>query len=52
VIIKFIIDNYVDKIPIKGQKKWKRRIVLLQQTYPRELKNVLDSLMRGDKYAP
>jgi len=50
-IIKFIIDNYVDKIPIKGQKKWKRRIVLLQQTYPRELKNVLDSLMKGDKYA-
>jgi len=51
-IIKFIIGNYVDKIPIKGQKKWKRRIVLLQQTYPGELKNVLDSLMRGDKYAP
>jgi len=50
-IIKFIIGNYVDKIPIKGQKKWKRRIVLLQQTYPEELKNVLDSLMRGDKYA-
>lgn len=51
-IIKFIIDNYVDKIPIKGQKKWKRRIVLLQQSYPGELKNVLDSLMRGDKHAP
>lgn len=51
-IIKFTIDNYIDKIPIKGQKKWKRRIVLLQQTYPGELKNVLDSLMRGDKYAP
>jgi len=51
-IIKFTIGNYVDKIPIKGQKKWKRRIVLLQQTYPGELKNVFDSLMRGDKYAP
>ena len=51
-IIKFIIGNYVDKIPIKGQKKWKRRIVLLQQTYPGELKNVFDSLIRGDKYAP
>jgi len=50
-LIKFIIDTYGDKTPIKGQKKWRRRIGLLQQTYPDEFKNALDSLIRGDKHA-
>lgn len=50
-LIKFIIDTYGDKPLIKRQKKWKRRITLLQQTYPEEFKNELDSLIKGDKHA-
>ncbi|NVM56356.1 MAG: hypothetical protein HWN66_21845, partial [Candidatus Helarchaeota archaeon] len=50
-LIKFIIDACGDKTPIKGQKKWKRRIALLQQTCPEEFKNALDSLINGDKHA-
>ena len=50
-LIKFIIDTCGDKTLIKGQKKWKRRIASLQQTYPEEFKNTLDGLIRGDKHA-
>jgi len=49
-LIKFIVYTCGDKTTIRGQKKWKKRMALLQQTYPEEFKNALDSLIRGDKH--
>lgn len=44
--IKFIVDTYGDKVPIRRQKKWKARIDLLQQQYPEEFSSAFDTYSR------
>lgn len=46
--MKFIMDTCGDKIPIKGQKKWRRRIDLLQQEYSEEFNNALNTFSRKE----
>lgn len=44
--IKYIIDIYGERAQIKGQKKWRKRIDLLQQEYPEEIKGSFDTISR------
>ncbi|GAI94459.1 unnamed protein product, partial [marine sediment metagenome] len=41
--MKFIMDTYGDKILIKKQKKWRRKIDLLQQEYQEEFNNAFNA---------
>lgn len=43
VFIKYIMDTYGERAQIKGQKKWRKRIDLLQQEYPEEIKELFDT---------
>ena len=44
--IKYIMDTYGERAQIKGQKKWRKRIDLLQQEYPEEIKEHFDTFSR------
>lgn len=44
--MKFIMNTYGDRVSIKGQKKWRTRIDLLQQRYPEEFDSALDTYSR------
>jgi len=41
--MKFIMDTYGDKVLIKRQKKWRKRIDLFQQEYPEEFGSAFDT---------
>ncbi len=43
--MKFIMDYYKN-VPIRGQKKWRRRIEFIQQKYPEEFNNAYNKFNR------